>query len=267
MLKIKNLNCGYNSRFVLQDINLEIKKGEILGIIGPNGAGKTTLIRAISRIIKPSDGKIFLEGEDIWKIDLRSFFQKVAVVSPNIEFRFMKVEEFVLLGRIPHYQKFQLLESEKDLAILEESLRLTQTVKFRNRFLSELSSGERQLVFIAQALAQKPKLLILDEPITHLDIAHQIEILELLAKLNQDLELTIIMVLHNLNLASEYCQRLALFNQGRLYKVGSPYEVLDYKIIEEVYKTWVIVNKNPLTSKPYIFLVPHKERRKNERPN
>ena len=268
MLKIENLSCGYNSQFILSNINLQVKRGELLGIIGPNGAGKTTLIRAISRVIKPLKGNIFLQGENIYRINLKDFFKKVAIVSADLDCKnIMKVKDFILLGRIPHYQKFQFLESKRDLEVLEEVLRLTQTERFKERFLCELSSGEKQLVFIAQALAQESQLLILDEPVAHLDIAHQIEILDLLTRLNQELNLTIIMTLHNLNLASEYCQRIVLLSEGKIFKAGTPQEVISSEVIEKVYKTKVLVKENPLTSKPYIFLILHKERRNNERFN
>jgi iron complex transport system ATP-binding protein len=168
----------------------------------------------------------------------------------------------VLLGRIPHFEKMQFLETARDFEAAREAMSLTRTLKFKDRLMRELSGGERQLVFIARALAQEPRLLLLDEPTTHLDITHQVAILDLLKRLNRERGLTVIIVLHDLNLASEYCQRLVLMREGRIYKAGRPDEVLSYQIIEEVYKTVVVVEKNPISLRPYVLLVPEEERHK-----
>ena len=265
MLEIKDLTCGYDSprpcaqgrgsKVVLQDINLRIENGEFLGVVGPNGSGKTTLLRAITRIIKPKKGVILLEGKNIWLTGLNELAKEIAVVSQNPPLNHMPVEEFVLLGRIPHYQRWQFLETKKDREMAERSMRLTDTFKLKDRLMGEVSGGERQLVVIARALCQEPRLLLLDEPTAHLDITHQAGILNLIKKLNKDFGLTVIMVLHDLNLASQYCDRLILLNNGIIHKTGRPEEVLTYQTIEEVYKTLVVVEKNPVSSKPYIFLV------------
>lgn len=265
MLEIKNLTCGYDSKFLLRDINLRIDTGELLGIIGPNGAGKTTFLRALTRVLKPKGGEILLEGKNIWQMDFKWLAKRIAVVSQNFETGFMTVEEFVLLGRIPHYEKFQFLETKKDIEIAEKCMTLTDTFKLKDQLMGEISGGERQLSLIARALAQEPMLILLDEPTAHLDITHQVAILDLIKRLNKEFGLTVIMVLHDLNLASEYCQRLALFNEGRIHKIGPPEEVLDYKIIEEVYKTMVVVEKNPVSSRPYILIVSEEERQRGVR--
>lgn len=265
MLEIKNLTCGYDSKFLLRDINLRIDTGELLGIIGPNGAGKTTFLRALTRVLKPKGGEILLEGKNIWQMDFKWLAKRIAVVSQNFETGFMTVEEFVLLGRIPHYEKFQFLETKKDIEIAEKCMTLTDTFKLKDQLMGEISGGERQLSLIARALAQEPMLILLDEPTAHLDITHQVAILDLIKRLNKEFGLTVIMVLHDLNLASEYCQRLALFNEGRIHKIGTPEEVLDYKIIEEVYKTMVVVEKNPVSSRPYILIVSEEERQRGVR--
>lgn len=262
MLEIKDLTCGYDSKFLLQNINLKVENKEFIGIIGPNGSGKTTLLRAITRVIKPQKGLILLEEKDIWQIGQKELAKKIAVVSQNPPTNSMTVEEFVLLGRIPHYQRFQFLETKKDLEIAKRSMSLTDILKLKDRLMSEISGGEKQLAVIARALTQEPKLLLLDEPTAHLDIMHQVEILDLIKRLNKEFGLTVTMVLHDLNLASEYCDRLLLLNQGKIHKVGMPQEVLTYQVIEEVYKTIVIVKENPVSLKPYVFLVPEEERRK-----
>jgi iron complex transport system ATP-binding protein len=166
------------------------------------------------------------------------------------------------MGRIPHFERFQLLETKKDLEIAKECMNLTSTFKFKDRLMSQISGGEKQLVLLARALVQNPKVLLLDEPTAHLDITHQVGILDLIRRLNKELGLTVIMVLHDLNLASEYCQRIVLLNGGRIHKSGQPEEVLDYHVIEEVYKTIVVVEKNPISSKPYILVVSEEERKR-----
>lgn len=262
MLEVKSLTCGYDAKFLLQGINFRIDAGELVGIIGPNGSGKTTLLRALTRVLKPKKGEVCFNGENLSQMQFKELAKNIAVVSQDFEAGYISVEEFILLGRIPHFKKLQFLETKKDLEVAQRCMSLTDTFKIKNQAMNQISGGERQLACIARALAQEPKLLLLDEPTTHLDISHQAGILDLIKRLNRELGLTVIMVLHDLNLASEYCQRLILLNQGRIYKIGLPDEVLDYKIIEEVYKTVVVVEKNPISSKPYILIVSEEEKRR-----
>ncbi len=265
MLELKNMTCGYDSKFVLQHIDFKVEAKEIVGIIGPNGSGKTTLLRAITRILKLKKGAVLLEGRDIWQMRFKELARKTAVVPQNFGGVDMSVEEFVLLGRIPHLERLQFFESKMDLLIAERCLSLTDTFKLKDKLMSDISGGERQLALIARALAQEPRLLLLDEPTSHLDITHQVSILDLIKRLNKELGLTVIMVLHDLNLASEYCDRLILLNDGQIHKIGHPDEVLNYQTIEEVYKTIVVVRKNPISSKPCILLVSEEERQKREK--
>jgi len=258
VLEICNLTSGYDSKFFLKDINLKVEGKDFVGVIGPNGSGKTTLLRAITKIIKPHKGEILFEKENLEKLSFKEVAKKIAVVSQAREIELkMSVEEFVLLGRIPHRRKWQFLETISDEKIAEEAMVSTDTLKFKDRFVETLSAGERQLVFIARALTQQPKLFLLDEPTSHLDIAHQIKILDLIKRLNKEVDLTVIIVLHDLNLAGEYCDKIILMNNGCIYKTGLPVEVLTYQIIEEVYKTVVVVKENPISAKPHVFLVPN----------
>lgn len=269
MLEVRNLTCGYGSNFSLSNIDFRVEEEELIGIIGPNGSGKTTLLRAISKAIKARNGAIFLGKENIKDLSLNHLAKKIAVVSqaldPDLK---MSVEEFVLLGRIPHRMKWQFLETKEDENAALQAMVLTDTLKFKDRSMETLSGGERQLVLIARALAQEPKLLLLDEPTSHLDITHQVNILNLIKKLNKEKKLTVIIVLHDLNLAGEYCDRLVLINRGKLRKIGAAQEVLTYQLIEEVYKTIVVVKENPISKKPYVILVSQGKGEKNEkRPN
>ncbi|MCM8758078.1 MAG: ABC transporter ATP-binding protein [Candidatus Omnitrophica bacterium] len=256
---IRELKGGYGGKEVIKGISFQIYQQDFLGIIGPNGSGKSTLLKLLTKVLVPMGGKVYFESKDLLDIHLKEFCQKVAFVGQEtiINFSF-KVKEIVLMGRIPHLKRFRQ-ETKKDFSILEMALNLTDTFGIRERGIDELSSGERQRVFIAKALAQQPKVLFLDEPTAHLDIGHQIRILELLKKLNEDEGLTIIVVFHDLNLASEYCNRLILFNEGYVVKWGNPSEVLTYKNLEEVYKTALLVKENPLSKKPFVILLSKKQ--------
>lgn len=255
LLKINNLSGGYHKETIIKDISLEIDKGDFMGIIGPNGSGKTTLLRLMSRVLIPQKGNIALEGKNIAHMELKEFAQLIAFVPQDTLITFpFTVWEIVLMGRIPHLKRLQL-ETKEDYLIAEKALIMTDALYLKDKKIDELSSGERQRVVIAKALAQEPLLLFLDEPTSHLDIGHQIQILDLLKRLNRQNNLTIVMVLHDLNLASEYCNRIVLLNEGRIFKEGSPSDVLTYQNIEAVYKTVVVVNSNPINSKPYVLLV------------
>jgi iron complex transport system ATP-binding protein len=256
LLKVENLFGGYHREAVIKGISLDVNKGDFVGMIGPNGSGKTTLLRLMSRVLAPQKGNIYLERKDISAMDLKEFCQEVAFVAQDTTINFsFSVLEIALMGRIPHLKRLQL-ETKQDMEIVEKSLSMTDALYLRDKKIDELSSGERQRVVIAKALAQEPVLLFLDEPTSHLDIGHQIQVLDLLKKLNRQTNLTIVMVLHDLNLASEYCNRIVLLNEGKVFKEGSPREVLTYQNIEAVYKTVVVVNDNPVSSKPYVLLVP-----------
>jgi len=256
MLEIKNLTCGYRKDPVLRQVSLSVDHGGFVGVIGPNGSGKTTLLKVITKIITPWQGEVSIEGVNVHRLTYKDMACKVAVVSqmPAPGSR-MSVEEFVLLGRIPWQRPFQFLETKEDMVSAFDAMVLTDTFRLRQRSIADLSAGERQLVLVARALSQNPRILILDEPTNHLDITHQVAILDLVKKLNRQRKITVIAVLHDLNLASEYCDRLVLINQGMIYKSGLPAEVLTYPIIEAVYKTCVVVKDNPVSKRPYVFLV------------
>lgn len=263
LLNVDKLSGGYHSKIIVKDVSLGIHRGDFLGIIGPNGSGKTTLLRLISRILIPANGKISLDGADAFSLSLKEFCRKIAFVSQDLEVAFtFTVLEFVLMGRIPHLRRLQS-ESKKDFSIAMDSLSMTDTLHLKDRQINELSAGERQRIMIARALTQQPILLLLDEPTSHLDIGHQIQILDLLRKLNINSELTIAMVIHDLNLAGLYCNRIILLNEGKVFTQGSSKEVLTYQNIEAVYKTVVVVKENPITKRPHVFLVPKEKQDDN----
>ncbi|MFH1062829.1 MAG: ABC transporter ATP-binding protein [Candidatus Omnitrophota bacterium] len=256
MLQLKNISCGYSEQFCLRDINFNVREKQIVGIIGPNGSGKTTLLRAITRVLPLRAGSAIFNQKNISRMSYKELAQNIAVVSNDIEANFdISVEDFVALGRIPHQGNFQFFENALDQKIIRQSLEMTDLVGFAKRNLCELSAGERQMAIIAKSLAQKPKLLLLDEPIVHLDIFHQMYIMDLLKRLNKKHNLSVIIVLHELNFAAEYCDQLVLMDKGLVHKIGSVEQVLNKATIETVYKTDVLVSKNPVSQKPHVFLV------------
>lgn len=261
MLEIRGLTCGYEGGFLLEDVSVRINSGDLVGVIGPNGSGKTTLLRAVTKVIGPVKGAVLVDGVDTKNINIKGLARKLAVVSrPSEDDVRMTVEEYVLLGRIPHQKGFRLLEGKEDFRVAHRAMVLTDILNLKERFMNDLSSGERQLASIARALAQDTAILLLDEPTSHLDISHQIRVLDLVKRLNRERGLTVVVVLHDLNLAAQYCDRLLLFDNGSLRKEGTPEEVLTYQTIEAVYKTVVVVRRNPISSKPYVILVSEDER-------
>ncbi len=255
MITVEDLSCGYGKETVLKNISFEVKTGEFVGLIGPNGSGKTTVIRAISGLLPPRKGVIRVDEKTITGKTIKGLATKLAIVTQAHEaIPPFSVEEFVLLGRVPHWSKFQLLETKNDVKIAEQAMSLTRTDHLKQRRMGELSGGERQLVCLARALAQAPKMLLLDEPTAHLDIGHQVQIMRLLEKLNKE-GLTIVVVLHDLNLASLYCQRVVLLNKGCLERVGHPKEVLTEATINDVYETSITVKEGPYMSRPLVFPV------------
>lgn len=262
MIEIRGLTCGYGDKTILRDVSLSVRKGQFFGIIGPNGSGKTTLLKAITRLVKITGGEILLEGTDMRQLRVSQIARSLAVVSQTVPSLPMTVREFVLLGRTPYYRRFQFFEGGRDALIADKAMELTGIAHLKDALMSEMSAGEVQLAFIARGLAQEPKVLLLDEPTSHLDITHQVGILDLVRRLNRQEGLTVVIILHDLNLASEYCDTIALFGDGRVQKCGPPTEVLDYRAIEEVYKTVVIVRENPLSGKPFVLIVPEEVKEK-----
>lgn len=256
-LKVENLICGYPG-FWLDSLCFGIRKGDFTGIIGPNGSGKTTIFKGITGELKIRDGVIVLNDNNLTQLSIREKAKNIAVVTQHTEPVAISVEDYVLMGRLPYRSDFQFFETKEDIEIAVKYMELTDVYRFKDKLMNQLSGGERQLAGIARALTQEPKLLLLDEPTSQLDITHQIQVLNLVQELNAQMGLTVLMIIHDLNLASEYCDYLLLMNEGRLYKKGIPGEVLDYKTLEEVYKTVVFTQENPLSKKPAIFLVSNK---------
>ncbi len=255
---IQGFTCGYYRKFYIKNINFTVAKGSLTGIIGPNGSGKTTLFKGITSELKAKEGNILLNGKEIAQMSYRERARNFAIVTQNIEGSDIRVEDYVMMGRIPYHSKFQFFETQKDIEVTEKYLKLIDIVHLRHKLMNELSGGEQQLASIARALTQEPEILLLDEPTSHLDISHQVQLMNLMQRLNFQLGLTVLMIIHDLNLAGEYCDYLVLLNKGEIYRQGTPEEVLTYQHIEEVYGTVVITKTNPISGKPVIFPVSEK---------
>lgn len=247
MIQIKNLNFSYATKKILKDINLKINPGEFVGIIGPNGSGKTTLLKNICQVLKPDKGTILIDGRSHYKP--KELAQKVAVVSENgpINFDFT-VLEIVLMGRAPFLRRFQQ-EGREDIEIARSAMEATDTLQFIERPITQLSAGERQRVFIAQCLAQMPKIILLDEPTNYLDVYYKIKIFNFFSALNKEKGVTILSVLHDLNLAARYCDKLVLMSEGKIFALGRTEDVLTATNIQKVYGIEVIIRRNETTDK------------------
>jgi iron complex transport system ATP-binding protein len=254
-LRLDNVSLGYGKQMVLRNISFEARPGETLGIIGPNGSGKSTLIRGITRLIHPSCGKISLDGSDVSHINRHKLAQLVAVVpqNPILPEPFTALE-VVLMGRTPHLGLLRY-EGKKDLDIVKGIMEATQTLAFAERRVGELSGGERQRLTIARALAQEPKIILMDEPTANLDINYQIETLDLARKLCRKQKLIVVVTLHDLNLASQYCDRLILLSNGKMYCQGTPKKVINARVIKEVYGAEVYVYPHPVNKLPATLIV------------
>ncbi|MBO8128156.1 MAG: heme ABC transporter ATP-binding protein [Peptococcaceae bacterium] len=255
VLKVLDVECAYGANKVLDGITFAIEKGSFTGIIGPNGSGKSTLLRCISRVLKPVRGVVLLDDRNVYGLGSRDVAKLMAVVPQETVVNFpFTVEEVVVMGRSPHLGRFQS-EGKRDFEIAARVMDLTNIRHLAGRPVTAISGGERQRVIIAKALAQEPEVILLDEPTSHLDINQQLEILNLLQRLNRETKLTIISVFHDLNLAAQYCDTLILMQEGRIFALGTPEEVLTVQNIKAVYSTNVLVNKHSITGRPVVMLL------------
>ncbi len=246
-----NISVRYGEHHVIEQFSLAVDQGGFIGILGPNGCGKTTFLRAISRILKSDQGAVFIDGLDAESYDSRTLAKTIGCVGQETDIAFpFTVREIVLMGRYPHIGKLAPL-SPKDLAIADEAMKTTNTFHLADRLITEVSGGERQRVLIARTLTQQPRILLLDEPTSHLDINHQIEIMDLILDLTP--KITVIGVFHDLNLASYFCDRIVLMKQGKILAVGMPAEVLTPEKIRESFSVGMMVSTHPLTGKPHLI--------------
>lgn len=260
LIKTRALGAGYNGRPALAAVDLDLAPGSWLGIIGPNGAGKTTLLRVLSRYLPASAGTVYLDDRNLTELppgDLARRLAQAGVATQSTND--LTVTELVLLGRLPHLKRWQQ-EGPRDWAVVEQALAATGIKHLAQRPLAELSAGERQRAFFACALAQEPEILLLDEPTAHLDIHQQLQVMELLADLQRNRRLTLISVLHDLNLAALYCDRLLLLRDGRVQARGTPWQVLTPAHIRQAYNCPVAIARHPSRDVPQVTLLPDQGR-------
>ncbi len=264
IIRLESAVFRYRAREIFSELTLSLEEGEILGLIGPNSSGKTTLLKLMDGLLRPQRGKVLLEEKDLNKISRSQVARSIAVVPQTMEVPFsFNVGEIVLMGRAAYLGRFGW-EKKKDLSIAREAMALAGVAGLEERPFWELSEGEKQRVLVARALAQEPKVILLDEPTSHLDINHQIEINELIRRLNQEKNLTVLHISHDLNLAAEYCHRIVLLHRGSVFSVGTPAEVITEENIRQVYEATVMVEKNPLSGAPRVMPIGRARVGKNE---
>ncbi|WP_042352890.1 ABC transporter ATP-binding protein [Bacillus massiliigorillae] len=245
-----NLNIGYDERLIVKNLSVKIPDKKITVIIGPNGCGKSTLLKAITRIIPFHSGSVILDGENIKKDSTKKLAQKLAILPQTPESASgLTVGELVSYGRFPYQKGFGRL-TKKDYEVIDWALEVTGTQEFKFRSVDALSGGQRQRVWIAMALAQETEMIFLDEPTTYLDMAHQLEVLELLQKLNQEQERTIVMVLHDLNQAARFADYIIALKDGEIIKAGDCEEVIDKDVLKKVFNIDAEIGRDPRTNKP-----------------
>ena len=243
-LKLENFSTGYKNKIIIDSINLSINEGEWFGIIGANGSGKSTLIKGICRIIKPQKGKVFLKGKDINNLSNKSISQQISFLPQGINSKLsISVSDLVALGRSPYKNFWDFDLTKNDKSIIEESLKLVEILDLKDCLLSEISGGQRQRAFLALALAQETEIIILDEPTNYLDINHQIKFLQILKDLQFKKHLTIITVLHDLNLCARFSDQIAALKNGLLIEVGEPKDILNKNIIKNIFDINVLISK------------------------
>jgi len=255
-LRVLGVDFSYGTREVLKGITVALEGGEFIGLMGPNGSGKTTLLKVMNNVLKPKRGTVMIDEMEVSKLKVKDMAKLFGVVSQEYETSFsFTALDVVLMGRNPYLSRLRG-ESKRDYEIAIKSMELTNTLHLADRPFNELSGGEKQRIMIARALAQEPKIMLLDEPTSHLDVSSQIEILELLKKLCNEKGLLIIAVIHDFNLAAYYCDKIIFMKDGCIYAIGKPEEVLTSKNIEEVFGVKASIHRHPMTGAIYVTPLP-----------
>lgn len=251
-LEIQDLEFGYKDEPILKGISFDVNEGEFLSIIGPNGSGKSTLLKTLNRLYAINSGKIKVHNKDLYSYKSRELAKTIALVPQDTSLDYdFTVEEVVMMGRHPYKGRFEK-ENNDDVEIVYEAMEMTNTLKLKDRLITEISGGERQRVFIAKALAQKSSIILLDEPTSHLDINHQMDILNLLESLNIEQGMTIVLVIHDINLAARYSDVIILLKNGIIQSKGIPEDVITTENIEMAYNLKVAIEKNKYTNSTYL---------------
>lgn len=259
-LSTKSLSLAYDGATIIWDLNLAIPAGKITALVGANGCGKSTLLRGLARLLKPCGGAVYLDGESILQLSTKEVAQQLGILPQSpVSPEGLTVRDLVAQGRYP-YQSWLQQWSEKDEKIVRQALEITDLFKLSERALDTLSGGQRQRAWIAMALAQDTDILLLDEPTTFLDLAHQIEVLDLLYDLNQFQNRTIVMVLHDLNQACRYADYLVAVKEGRIFTAGEPQQVMTEEMVKEVFGLDCRVVADPVVGTPMCVPIGRKDK-------
>lgn len=254
-LAAKDLTLGYGETIIIDDLDIAIPKGEITVLIGGNGCGKSTLLRSLARLLKPKSGTVILNGEDIAKMKTKEIAQRLAILPQSpVTPEGLTVYELVKQGRHP-YRGFIKQWSKADEDAVHQALESTNMLHLKDRSVDSLSGGQRQRAWIALTLAQQTDIILLDEPTTYLDMTHQIDVLDLLFDLNEQNGHTIIMVLHDLNLASRYAHHIVALKDKKIFAQGKPEEIITSKLVQEVFQMKCNISHDPLFGTP--MCIPH----------
>ena len=245
------------SQAALKELSCLILSGRVLGILGPNGSGKSTLLKLLARVLQPQKGTIDILGQSLAGLSQLDVAKRVALVpQETLQVFPFTIAEMVLMGRSPHHQGWGgwHWEDSQDWAVAQNAMEELDVAHLGNRLVTEVSGGERQRAVIARALVQEPQILLLDEPTAFLDLHHQLDIARIIKRLNRERGLTVILVSHDLNLASQYCDQVLMLNHGRLAAMGSPQTVITPEVIEAVYGCSVLVDRHPQSGLPRVSL-------------
>jgi len=255
VLTLNGVGYRYGSHWALHDVSMEIGAGELLGILGPNGSGKTTLLKVADRILEPQEGTVLLRERPIQDYSRTGLAREIAMVPQENHFQFaFSCLEVVLMGRFPHMGLFEF-EGEHDMEVAFGAMEATHCAELARRPINQLSGGEKQRVLLARALSQEPKLILLDEPTSFLDLRFKKEIFELLSSLKKKWRLSLMVVSHDIDLCARYCDRIVLLDRGKEYAEGTPGEVLTARNVEAVYGCPVSVDNNPATGTPRVSII------------
>lgn len=258
-LEANSINLSYGNTTIINDLDIKIPKGEVTILIGANGSGKSTLLRALARLMKPDNGQIILDGENIFNLPTKEVAKNLSILpqNPNAP-EGMTVFQLVKQGRYPYQSLFQQW-SKEDEKIVNKALQETSMVELKDRTVDSLSGGQRQRAWIAMTLAQNTEIILLDEPTTYLDLAHQVEILDLLDELNKNEDRTIVMVLHDLNLAFRYADYIVAIRDKEIYAEGKPYEVVTPDMVRNVFGMKCRIINDPVSDTPLCVPIGNKK--------
>jgi len=256
---VRNRQSGDHSAWVIDGVEFTVRQGEIVGVIGPNGSGKSSLLKLLTKLVRPQEGTIHLYGAELGTLSRESIARQVAYMPQDLSYDFpFSVLDMVLMGRFPYRRSglWNLVgwERHEDLAVAEDAMAQTDVTHLANRMIDTLSAGERQRVLLARALAQEPRVMMLDEPTAHLDLNHQLDVCRILKQVHAQLQMTVLLVSHDINLASQYCDRILVMKQGALVCIGTPQAVIHPQVLTEVYGCQVLVDAHPETGLPRVSL-------------